>query len=76
MEISGGAALRLLLPRLSTCAASGQMAGCTCTRSSSAWHSLRIPALTGDLAAYLPTGPDFYSFSLPFLKKLIGDLYS
>lgn len=38
--------------------------------------ALQIPALAGDLAAYLPTGPDFYSFSLPFLKKLIGDLYS
>ncbi|XP_021572774.1 drebrin [Carlito syrichta] len=52
-----------------------QTARRACIRSSSAWHPLRIPALARGLAASLPTGPDFYSFSLFFLK-LVGDLYS
>lgn len=71
-------ALRLPLPRLPTCAGLVQMARRACIRSSSAWHPLRIPALSRDLAASLPTGPDFYSFSFFFFKKkkLIGDLYS
>ena len=36
--------------------------------------TLWTPALAGDLAASLPTGPDFDSGSL--FQKLIGDVYS
>ena len=70
-------ALRLPSPGPPTCPVSGQMVHSACTRSSSAWHPLWILALAGNLAASLPTGPYFYSFSLFFFfLKLIGDLYS